>query len=183
MAEENRAKKTILAKRAKPSPSIVGTELAPNRTADTIDMGVLPGLMGYMLRQSQLLVYQDFHHAVAAENIRPPQFSIMEIVGRNPGLRPSDVSTSLGISRANLVPLLADLETRGWIARRDDKHDGRAHSLHLSRAGMAKLARLHELIMPHEDRLAARLGAAGRGELLKLLTALVTGGDTPPPRR
>jgi hypothetical protein len=48
---------------------------------------------------------------------------------------------------------------------------------------MAKLARLHELIMPHEDRLAARLGAAGRGELLKLLTALVTGGDTPPPRR
>ncbi len=177
MAEENRAKKTITGQRAKPQAGIAGAAVAQRAPAEKIDMGVLPGLMGYMLRQSQLLVYQDFHHAVAAENIRPPQCSIMEIVGRNPGLRPSDVSTALSISRANLVRLLADLEARGWIARRDDKHDGRAHSLHLSRAGMVKLARLHELIVPHEDRLAARLGVNGRHELLKLLTALITDSD------
>jgi DNA-binding MarR family transcriptional regulator len=177
VAEENRTKKTILAKGMRARTGQAAVTAAVQRPAEKIDMGVLPGLMGYMLRQSQLLVYQDFHQAVAAENIRPPQFSIMELVGRNPGLRPSDVSTSLAISRANLVPLLADLEARGWISRGDDKHDGRAHSLHLSRAGAAKLARLHELILPHEDRLAARLGPTGRDELLKLLTALITTGD------
>jgi DNA-binding MarR family transcriptional regulator len=148
----------------------------PAKTQATggIKMGVLPELMGYMLRQCQLLVYQDFHHAVGDEHIRPPQFSLLEIVNANPGIRPSDVSTSLGISRANLVPLLSELEGRGWMVRKGDKHDGRAQALHLTRAGVAQLARLHELVIPHEQRLAARLGPVGRDILLKLLHALVT---------
>jgi len=150
----------------------------PGRTGGTdVKMGVLPQLMGYMLRQSQLLVYQDFHHAVGDANIRPPQFSILEIVNENPGIRPSDVSTSLGISRANLVPLLGELETRGWILRRGDKHDGRAQALHLTRSGVTQLALLRDLILPHETKLAERLGPVGRDILLKLLHALV--GETP----
>jgi DNA-binding MarR family transcriptional regulator len=142
-----------------------------------INMGVLPELMGYMLRQCQLLVYQDFHHAIGEENIRPPQFSILEIVNNNPGIRPSDVSTSLGISRANLVPLLSELEGKGWIMRKGDRHDGRAQALHLTRSGIAQIARLHDLVLPHEDRLAARLGPVGRDILLKLLHAL--SGEAP----
>ena len=142
-----------------------------------IDMGVLPNLMGYMLRQAQLLVYQDFHQSVSDANVRPPQFSILEIVDRNPGIRPSDVSTALGISRANLVPLLSELEMLGWLLRKGDKTDGRAQALHLTKAGIAQLETLHKVVLPHEDRLAARLGPVGRDILLKLLRALVTGED------
>ncbi|MDE8347709.1 MAG: MarR family transcriptional regulator [Acidocella sp.] len=147
-----------------------------------IDMGVLPHLMGYMLRQAQLLVYQDFHHAVAAGSpgIRPPQFSILEVVNRNPGLRPSDVATALGISRANLVPLLTDLATLGWLRRVDDETDGRAQSLHLTPLGATQLEDLRAKILPHEDRLATRLGPVGRDMLLLLLHALTTpDGETP----
>ncbi len=139
-------------------------------------MGVLPNLMGYMLRQAQLLVYQDFHHSVAGPGIRPPQFSILEVVNRNPGLRPSDVATALGISRANLVPLLTDLEALGWLRRADDETDGRAQALHLTALGLTQLEALRAMIMPHEDRLAARLGPVGREILLKLLHALVSPG-------
>jgi DNA-binding MarR family transcriptional regulator len=138
-------------------------------------MGVLPGLMGFMLRQAQLLVYQDFQQSVGPPAVRPPQFSILELVHRNPGIRPSELSLALGVSRANLVPLLADLVAQAWVTRSGDKNDGRAQALHITQAGLAVLRRLHRSIVPHEDRLAERLGPQGRAQLLALLHGLVRG--------
>jgi DNA-binding MarR family transcriptional regulator len=140
-----------------------------------IDMGILPSLMGYMLRQGQLFVYQDFFQALAEEGIRPPQFSILEVVSRNPGIRPSDVAAVIGVKRANLVPLLAALEQRGLLARAAAAGDRRAQSLNLTPEGEIRLRRWASLILPHEDRLAKRLGPDGRAQLIKLLHALVSG--------
>jgi DNA-binding MarR family transcriptional regulator len=128
-----------------------------------IDMGILPSLMGYMLRQGQLFVYQDFFQTLAAEAIRPPQFSILEVVSRNPGIRPSDVAAAIGVKRANLVPLVSA------------QKDRRAQSLHLTPEGETRLQHWRSLILPHENRLADRLGPNGRTQLLQLLHNLVRG--------
>ncbi len=161
----------------------VKPKAAAGRTESSAEfnMGVLPQLMGYMLRQAQLLVYQDFHQHVTHVSIRPPQFSIMEIVNCNPGIRPSDVAGALGISRANLVPLVAELEAFGWLNRQGDKSDGRAQALFTTPLGQEELEKLRREILPHEDRLAERLGPVGRDILLKLLAALVRGGATEDP--
>ncbi len=140
-----------------------------------IDMGMLPTLMGYMLRQGQLCIYHDFFEALAGEGIRPPQFSILEVVSHNPGIRPSDVAAAIGVKRANLVPLLTALESHGWLTRAAAASDRRAQALHLTAEGQAKLAHWHSLVRPHEDRLAARLGPNGRETLLHLLQTLVRG--------
>ncbi len=145
------------------------------RPLPQIRKGVLPKLLGYMLRQSQLLVYQAFQREVNDESVRPPQFSILEIVNCNPGVRPSDVAASIGVSRANLVPLLAELEKAGFIVRSSDRKDGRAQALHLTPAGEAQLTRLHEVIAKLEDRLAEFLGPDGRATLLRLLHDLNAG--------
>lgn len=144
-------------------------------SGDGIDMGILPSLMGYMLRQGQLFVYQDFFQALSAESIRPPQFSILEVVNRNPGIRPSDVASAIGVKRANLVPLVSALEDRGYLTRSSAAKDRRAQSLHLTPEGQARLTHWRSLIQPHEDRLAARLGPNGRTQLLQLLHDLVRG--------
>jgi len=140
-----------------------------------IDMGILPSLMGYMLRQAQLFVYQDFFQTLAAEQIRPPQFSICEVVSRNPGIRPSDVAAAIGVKRANLVPLVAALEERGFLTRASASTDRRAQSLHLTPEGESRLAHWRSLILPHEARLAEKLGPGGKGELVALLQSLVRG--------
>jgi DNA-binding MarR family transcriptional regulator len=136
-------------------------------------MGILPSLMGYMLRQGQLFVYHDFFNALASEAIRPPQFSILEVVSHNPGIRPSDVAAAIGVKRANLVPLVSALEDRGLLTRTSAETDRRAQSLNLTPVGHTTLARWKSLILPHEDRLATRLGPDGRAQLLQLLHALV----------
>jgi DNA-binding MarR family transcriptional regulator len=140
-----------------------------------LSKGALPKVIGYMLRQSQLVVYQAFQRAVNDETVRPPQFSILEIISCNPGVRPSDVAASIGVSRANLVPLLAELQKAGFIVRSNDRKDGRAQALHLTPDGEAQLQRLHEVIAKLEDRLAEFLGPGGRETLLQLLHNLNTG--------
>ncbi len=140
-----------------------------------IDMGILPDLMGYMLRQGQLFVYQDFFQSLASEHIRPPQFSICEVVSRNPGIRPSDVAAAIGVKRANLVPLVTALEERGLLTRSSAATDRRAQSLHLTEEGQTRLAHWRSLILPHENRLAERLGADGKTQLVKLLHDLIHG--------
>ncbi len=144
-------------------------------SASGIDMGILPSLMGYMLRQGQLFVYQDFFQTLASENIRPPQFSICEVVSRNPGIRPSDVASAIGVKRANLVPLISALEDRGLLTRSSATTDRRAQSLHLTDEGQKRLNHWRTLILPHEDRLTQHLGPNGKTQLLQLLHDLVRG--------
>jgi hypothetical protein len=51
-----------------------------------IDLGPLPGLIGYVLRRAQLVVFQDFFAAFAPFDIRPAQFALLTVIARNPGL-------------------------------------------------------------------------------------------------
>lgn len=148
------------------------------KLAGGVELGLLPRLVGYMLRQSQLVIHHEFHAAVKQENIRAPQFSILEIIHRNPSIRPSDISKSLGISRANLVPLLAELEAGGTISRKTDETDGRAQALHLTPSGVAKLKRLHRIVQTVDERFAASLGPDGRETLLRLLQTLLHGATS-----
>jgi DNA-binding MarR family transcriptional regulator len=85
------------------------------------------------------------------------------------------VAASIGVSRANLVPLLAELEKAGFLVRSTDRKDRRAQALHLTPAGEAQLKRLNEIIATLEDRLAEFLGPNGRATLLQLLHDLNTG--------
>ncbi len=142
--------------------------------APAINLGALPNVLGYVLRQSQLLVYQAFQQAVNDDSVRPPQFSILEMINSNPGIRPSDVAAAIGVSRANLVPLLAELAKSGFLTRKGDRNDRRAQALHLTEAGESQLKRLRDVIIPLEDRLAEALGPGGRDTLLNLLHRLNT---------
>jgi DNA-binding MarR family transcriptional regulator len=140
-----------------------------------VELGLLPRLISYTLRQTQIMVDHEFHAACGREKIRAAQFPILEVIHRNPGIRPSNVSNSLGISRANLVPLLAELESNGALLRRADDKDGRAQALHLTVSGAAKLRRLQRSMMSLDDGLAAMLGPEGRETLLVLLRTLLHG--------
>jgi DNA-binding MarR family transcriptional regulator len=143
-----------------------------------VELGLLPRLISYTLRQAQGMVDHEFHAACGRESIRAAQFPILEVIHRNPGIRPSKISNALGISRANLVPLLAELEAGGALLRRADESDGRAQALRLTARGAAKLKRLQRSVMSLDDGLAAMLGPQGRETLLVLLQNLLHGASS-----
>lgn len=138
----------------------------------TVDRGPLPELLGYALRRSQIAVFQDFIRSMGETEIRPAQYSILTVIARNPGLKQAEVSDSLGIERARLVLVLNELEQRGLAKRVVSTTDRRSHALFLTEAGETMLVELNRRVAEHEARLVARLGQAGRRQLLDLLSKI-----------
>jgi DNA-binding MarR family transcriptional regulator len=146
---------------------------------EAIDLSPLSGLIGYRLRRAQVAVFQDFHRAFQAVDIRPVQFGILSLIDRNPGLKQSEVSAALGIKRTNFVPLLDELEQRGLAKREAAQSDRRSYALYLTEAGTALMDELYAINRLHEARLTARIGEAGRTRLLALLEQLTGDAETP----
>jgi DNA-binding MarR family transcriptional regulator len=139
---------------------------------EQVDLGPLPDLLGYVVRRAQIAIFTDFHDRFAADDIRPTQYSVLQVLKHNPGLRQTQVSAALGVRRTNFVPLLDGLEQRGLAERRRVEGDRRAFALYLTEAGAALLTRLDALVAEHEAMFTSRIGEAGKRQLLDLLQRL-----------
>jgi DNA-binding MarR family transcriptional regulator len=136
-------------------------------------LGPLPEYVGYALRRAQVSTVTQFVGALKAVDLRPTQFAVLTVIGENPGVRQSEVCAALGIKKANFVPLLNELQRRGFAVRRAGVPDRRTSALHLTVDGEAILGRARALHAVYEAGLAGRLGRRGRGQLLSLLGRLI----------
>ncbi|WP_109106603.1 MarR family transcriptional regulator [Azospirillum sp. TSO35-2] len=156
--------------------SVAGADAA-GEIADAVELGLLGESVGFLLKRAQMVVFADFIRTFAERDLRPAQFSVLVIVGRNPGLKQSQVSNALNIKRTNFVPLLDSLEDRGLVKRKLAAGDRRSHALHLTAKGAALLTELQRLWAEHERRVCEPIGEAGREQLLQLLGGMIAGGD------
>ena len=115
------------------------------RRRRTIDYGLLPSLIGYNLRKSQIAVFQDFAATVGAEDITPGQFGVLTLIQSNEGLNQSELGEAMGVDRSTVVAVIDRLEQRGLVHRMPAPNDRRSYALRLSVAGAATLRRLQPL--------------------------------------
>jgi len=134
-----------------------------------LQLGPLNGHLGYFVRRLQVMIFKDFIRALAPMKVRPAQFSVLVLIGENPGHSQAAIGEALNIERARLARLLHELERRKWVQRRPAAGDGRRHSLFLTGEGEKALARIQELAAAHEAELARRIGQKRRIMLMDLL--------------
>jgi DNA-binding MarR family transcriptional regulator len=167
-------------------PDLRATSRPPRARRRPVDLGPLPGLVGFMLRRAQIAVFQEIFRAFAEAGIRPAQFSVLVVIERNPGLTQTEVAAALGIKRANFVALIDGLEQRGLAERKCSATDRRSHALYLTDAGTAMMRQLLHMVDSLEARLVARIGPGGRDRLLALLRQISgrdpVGSTAAPPR-
>ncbi|MGE0286107.1 MAG: MarR family winged helix-turn-helix transcriptional regulator [Bradyrhizobium sp.] len=137
---------------------------------EAISLDTLAGHAGYAVRRFQLWIFQDFIRTLAAVDIKPTQFSVMTVIGANPGLSQMAVAKRLGIERARLVHLLDSLERRKLVKRVQSAVDRRSHALHLTASGEASLRKFKRLAAEHERHVADKIGKANREQLLRILS-------------
>ena len=142
------------------------------RSPAAADLAGLDQHVGYMLRQAQLAVFADFISSQRGAVARPGQFSILALIGSNPGLSQTQVCSALGIKRANLVPVIDHLESLGLVRRDASATDRRSNRLHLTPAGQRALQNALNDQAEHEARITRLIGIAGRRALLKQLAKL-----------
>jgi len=139
------------------------------RAARPLAQGALPGLLGYRLRLAQQAVFRDF--AASVHGLSPGRVGLLVLIDANPGVTQSRLAEAVGRDRSTMVGVLDQLQARGLIERRRGA-DRRTNGLWLTRAGRTLLARALRRIAAHERRIAARLTAAERRELLRLLAKI-----------
>ena len=131
--------------------------------------GVLPTLLGYRLRLAQQAVFRDFASSVA--ELSPGRVGILLLLEANPGVTQGRLAQAVSLDRSTMVGVVDMLESRGLIERRRGR-DRRTNGLWLTAEGRALVARLKRRIQAHERRVAARLSAQERAQLLSLLEKL-----------
>ncbi|MBR0852716.1 winged helix-turn-helix transcriptional regulator [Bradyrhizobium diazoefficiens] len=158
----------VTAPRTSPRKRAGNGATRPN-DADEIGLDALVGHAGYAVRRFQLWIFQDFIKTFAEVDIRPTQYSVLTVIGANPGLSQMAVAKRLGIERARLVHLLDGLEQRKLVKRIKSKADRRSHALHLTAQGETEITRFKRLAARHERNVENKIGKENRARLLQIL--------------
>jgi DNA-binding MarR family transcriptional regulator len=155
-----RARETALATESK----------RPRTTPRPPAFGVgLDDVTGYNLRRAHGVQKQRFAAVFGPLGIRPVTLTALGTIYDNPGITQADLGKQLNIKRANMVPVMAELEGRGLITRRPSDTDRRAHVVALTPAGLKLTVKLLELHRRLEEDLVKALGQRERDQLLQLL--------------
>jgi DNA-binding MarR family transcriptional regulator len=143
---------------------------------DDIDTRYLETLLGYNTRRAALTIINRFMERMAVYELRPVDFSVLSLIGHNPGITSRQLCSALNILPPNLVGFLKAFEKRQLIERKPHPTDGRAVGLFLTDAGRA-LMRDAELTAEASDlSTATALTATERKTLTRLLQKIYLQG-------
>ncbi|WP_245304766.1 MarR family winged helix-turn-helix transcriptional regulator [Rhizobium multihospitium] len=117
----------------------------------------------------------DLGSRLQAIELRPVEASILTLIDANPGCTQSDLGRSLGIQRANMVPLMVGLTKAGLVDRAPV--GGRSQALRLTRTGMARLEAVHAIIEAHEARFRRLFAPELREAALEVLRSIRQEGE------
>ena len=121
-----------------------------------VDLGCLPRLLGFNLRRAHLCAWRQYVAIIGENNIRPGLFSLLVLVGSNPGIAQIELGTHLGIDKASIVALLDRLEKDGMLDRRRSTRDRRRQGIYLTEQGAGGLESLITQVRALERQMASR---------------------------
>lgn len=154
--------------RRPPAPAAKGAD-APDEAIGRVDTAFLETLIGYNARRAALVVIAQFLPRMAQFGLRPVEFSVLTLIGHNPGITSRQLCATLDILPPNLVGMVRHLEKLGMLEKRDHPTDRRAQGLHLTEAGQAMLPLAEQTASAIEVEATAGLSAAERQTLIRLL--------------
>jgi DNA-binding MarR family transcriptional regulator len=138
-------------------------------TVEEVDTRFLETLIGYNARRAALAVIDVFLERMAPYQLKPVDFSVLSLVGHNPGITSRQLCNALGILPPNLVGMVNAMEKRELLERRPHPRDGRAMGLHLTTAGHKLMRDAEKTAAALEAEVGARLTASELQTLLRLL--------------
>lgn len=135
----------------------------PTRYADSL---------AFLLSQVGAYSARLFAERLEPLGISPRAFGVLSNVAAAEGQTQQQLADALGIHRNNMVGLIDEMETAGWVSRERGVQDRRAFHLHLTPAGQELVARANELVPELDAQLGGALKRSERRQLaaqLKLI--------------
>ncbi|MEJ1992956.1 MAG: MarR family transcriptional regulator [Maritimibacter sp.] len=98
--------------------------------SERVELGELSSSLGFLLRVAQLQAFDAFFNRLAPDGLKPGEFTMLWVVGLNPGLRQGTVARTLAIKPAHMTKLVQRMVDAGYLLRKTPDNDRR--SVHLS---------------------------------------------------
>lgn len=152
------------------------TDLAASRISaegrDPVVLGVLTDYIGFHLRLANGASFRAFTRRAGRPRLRPGWFTILSLVGDNPGITPVALSRASDRDKSTLTPLMRDLHREGLIERHAIPEDRRSYGLSLTAEGQRALETLGVALAAHERALDEIVGDS-KPELMRILRRIV----------
>jgi DNA-binding MarR family transcriptional regulator len=144
---------------------------------DKIDTRYLETLLGYNTRRASLTIISRFIERMAEFDLRPVDFSVLSLIGHNPGITSRELCNALSILPPNMVGFLKAFEKRDLIDRTPHPTDGRAVGLSLTAKGQQLMQKAELAAIQSDSSAAHQLSAAEQKTLMRLLQKIYTTTD------
>lgn len=141
-------------------------------------MEVFPEVLAEGFLKVARQLRRETQRRVAPLGLSPHQTRALRVIGDSGPLRPSELAERLGIVARSATDSVSGLVSAGFVERRTDPGDRRAHLLALSPAGAAVLAEVTGIRADVGAAFFGRLDNADRESLARLL-GLLDAGSAP----
>lgn len=131
---------------------------------------------GYLVRRASMGVLAGLNERLAQFDLRHASFALLQLIAANPGIKQTDAGRALEIKRANMVPLVATLEKRGFLVRKPI--DGRSQGIELTGTGKRLAKKAMVAVEAYERELMEQIPKNLRSAVVPVLTYLWKGEAT-----
>jgi DNA-binding MarR family transcriptional regulator len=144
----------------------------------------------FLLVQLGMEAARQFGERLAPLGVEPRHVGMLTRLAENEGKAQQAIGELIGLNPTQMVFLVDELESRGFVERRRNPADRRSYALYLTPAGRNMLSKVHEAGRAHQARLGASLTKTEQAQLTQLLRRIATdqgiterGLPAIPPRR
>lgn len=137
-----------------------------------MDFGLLPDLTGFSLKLAWVLGHSLLTRTFAESGITPHRFSVLEVIGRNPGIQPTQLAAALALTRPATTLAVDFWEERGCVERRSTPGDRRSFGVFATAHGKQELERFRALVRQSDAALTANLDESEVAELRRMLNKI-----------
>ncbi len=129
--------------------------------------------LAFLLSQVGVYASQRFAQRIAAIDLQPPLFRVLNAVDAAEGQSQQAIAAAIGAPPSRMVAIVDELEQRGLVERRPHPSDRRIRALYLTGKGRKLLASGRKVAAEHEEELTQGMSAAERRQLTALLQKFV----------
>lgn len=140
-----------------------------------LNYGQLPSLTGFALRRASILDFGRFGEAVGDKAITPLRYSVLEIIGANPGIQQVRLADTLGLSKPAATLAINFWEERECASRERLGKDRRSYGIQLTEGGKIALEDLRAKVAAHDAALTKSLTQDELVTLRALLARIYSG--------
>ncbi len=137
------------------------------------DVSSLDVHLGYWLRAVSNHVSHAFKTKVERHGVTVAEWVVLRALFDGDGVKPSELATTLGLTRGAISKLVDRLVTKDLVSVRGDARDGRAQLVTLKASGRRLVPKLAALADENDEETFGQLDHQQRSFLLKTLKGIV----------